>query len=103
MTNLEKEIERLWPGVRLAVVRALDRYKDEQLVVVTEKQNAGRDELTGCLRERGYAEESIPKKVLVVHKLPLLDSGETDYPKLTELVARRCERLLCPVDRSIWK
>ena len=101
--ELEKEIECLWPGVRLAVVRVLDRYKDEQLVLVTEKQNADPEVFSKYLKERGYAEESIPKKILVVHKFPLLNSGETDYPKLMEFVAYRCDRRLCPIDHSIWK
>ena len=100
---LEKEIERLWPGVRLAVVRVRDKFGDVYLVLVTEKQNVYKEELSNYLAERGCAVESIPDKILSVHKFPLLDSGGTDYPRLTEFVTHRCERRLCPLDHSVWR
>jgi len=89
LTALEEEIERLWPGVRLAVTAVQDERKGEQLALVTEKQDASREELSNYLRGQGYAEVSIPKKILAVQKLPLLGSGKTNYPELAELVAKQ--------------
>jgi len=89
LTALEEDIERLWPGVRLAVVAAQDERRGEYLLLVTEKQDAARDELFAHMRGRGYSELSIPKKILAVPKLPLLGSGKTDYPGLEELIAKR--------------
>ncbi|MCL1941599.1 MAG: AMP-binding protein [Synergistaceae bacterium] len=88
LTALEEDIERLWPGAGHAVVAAEDERKGEQLVLVTEKQDAARDELAGGMRGVGYTEVSIPKKILIVPKLPLLGSGKTDYPAVAELVGK---------------
>jgi acyl-[acyl-carrier-protein]-phospholipid O-acyltransferase/long-chain-fatty-acid--[acyl-carrier-protein] ligase len=85
LTALEEDIERLWPGVRLAVAAVQDERKGEQLVLVTEKQDAAREELYNYLKGQGYVEVSIPKKIHVVPSIPLLGSGKTDYPKLAEL------------------
>ena len=87
LTALEEEAERVWPGIRHAVLSVQDDRRGEQLMLITEKQGADRDELFAHMKERGYAELSIPKKVIVVPNLPLLGSGKTNYPELTELVA----------------
>jgi acyl-[acyl-carrier-protein]-phospholipid O-acyltransferase/long-chain-fatty-acid--[acyl-carrier-protein] ligase len=92
LTALEEEIERLWPGVGHAVVTAEDERKGEQLILVTEKQDALRNELSSFLKETGYMEVSIPKKIIVVPKLPLLGSGKTNYPDVTELVRKKFEQ-----------
>jgi acyl-[acyl-carrier-protein]-phospholipid O-acyltransferase/long-chain-fatty-acid--[acyl-carrier-protein] ligase len=86
LSALEEEIDRLWPGVGHAVVALEDERKGEQLVLVTEKQSAENRELVSFLKEAGYAEISIPKKIMIVPKLPLLGSGKTDYPGVIELV-----------------
>jgi acyl-[acyl-carrier-protein]-phospholipid O-acyltransferase/long-chain-fatty-acid--[acyl-carrier-protein] ligase len=88
LTALEEEIERLWSGVGHAVVAAEDERKGEQLVLVTEKQDAERSELASYLKNAGYVEVSIPKKIMIIPKLPLLGSGKTDYPGVAELVAK---------------
>jgi acyl-[acyl-carrier-protein]-phospholipid O-acyltransferase/long-chain-fatty-acid--[acyl-carrier-protein] ligase len=97
LTALEEEIERLWPGVGHAVISVQDERKGEQLVLVTEKQDAGREgresregreELAAFLKEQGYVEVSIPKRILTVAKLPLLGSGKTDYPAVAEFAVK---------------
>ena len=85
LTALEEEIERLWPGVRHAVVAAQDERRGEILVLVTEKQDAFREELAAHMKAAGYAEVAIPKKILSVALLPLLGSGKTDYPGVAAL------------------
>ena len=88
LTALEEDIEHLWPGILHAVLSQQDERKGEQLVLVTEKQEAAREELAAYLRGRGYVEVSIPKKILSVPKLPLLGSGKTDYPAVAELLEK---------------
>jgi acyl-[acyl-carrier-protein]-phospholipid O-acyltransferase/long-chain-fatty-acid--[acyl-carrier-protein] ligase len=88
LTALEEEIEHLWPGIRHAVLSQQDERKGEQLVLVTEKQDAAREELAAYMRERGYVEVSIPRKILSVSKLPLLGSGKTDYPAVGSLLEK---------------
>jgi acyl-[acyl-carrier-protein]-phospholipid O-acyltransferase/long-chain-fatty-acid--[acyl-carrier-protein] ligase len=86
LTALEEEIERLWPNARHALLAVQDERKGEQLVLVTEKQDAEREKLAIYMKEQGYVEVSIPKKILFVPKIPLLGSGKTDYPKVTEML-----------------
>ncbi len=85
LTALEEEIERLWPGIRHAVVATQDERKGELPVLVTEKQDARREDLSAHLKAAGYAEVAIPKKILPVPVLPLLGSGKTDYPGVAAL------------------
>jgi len=86
LTALEEETERLWPGIRHAILAVQDERKGEQLLIVTEKQDADRDELFTYMKGRGYAEFSIPKKIFPVPAIPLLGSGKTNYPELTRQV-----------------
>jgi acyl-[acyl-carrier-protein]-phospholipid O-acyltransferase/long-chain-fatty-acid--[acyl-carrier-protein] ligase len=88
LTALEEEVERLWPGVRHAVVAVQDERKGEQLTLVTEKEHADRETLVAHMKGQGYTEVSIPKRILFAPKLPLLGSGKTDYPAIAELVGR---------------
>ena len=88
LTALEEEVERLWPGIRHAVVAVQDERKGEQLVLVTEKQDAAREELSTYMKGLGYVEVSIPKKIHTVQTLPLLGSGKTDYPTVSELIQK---------------
>ena len=85
LTALEEEVERLWPGMGHAVIGIQDERKGEQLVLVTEKSGASREELADYLRNAGYVEVAIPRKVVAVEKLPLLGSGKTDYPRAQAL------------------
>ena len=88
LTALEEEIERLWPGVNHAVLSLEDERKGEQMILVTEKQDARAEDLTAYMKGRGYTEISIPKKILRVPKLPLLGSWKTDYPGTAELIGK---------------
>ncbi|MDR3264873.1 MAG: AMP-binding protein [Synergistaceae bacterium] len=86
LTALEEEVERLWPGIRHAVVAAQDERRGELLLLVTEKEDADRETLAAHMKAQGYTEVSIPKRLLFVPKLPLLGSGKTDYPTIAERV-----------------
>jgi acyl-[acyl-carrier-protein]-phospholipid O-acyltransferase/long-chain-fatty-acid--[acyl-carrier-protein] ligase len=88
LAALEEELELLWPDIRHAVVAVQDERRGEGLLVITEKQNAARDELFAHMKERGYADVSIPKKIIVGPELPLLGSGKTNYPALEEFIAQ---------------
>jgi acyl-[acyl-carrier-protein]-phospholipid O-acyltransferase/long-chain-fatty-acid--[acyl-carrier-protein] ligase len=87
LTALEEEIENLWPGTRHAVTAVQDQRKGEQLVLITEKQDATRGELFSTMKSLGFAEISIPRKILIVPKFPLLGSGKTDYPAVGKMAS----------------
>jgi acyl-[acyl-carrier-protein]-phospholipid O-acyltransferase/long-chain-fatty-acid--[acyl-carrier-protein] ligase len=74
-----------WPDHRSAAAALPDPKKGEQVVVLTERPGARRDDLLAIARARGVAEVMVPKAVLVVDAVPLLGSGKTDYPAVQKL------------------
>jgi acyl-[acyl-carrier-protein]-phospholipid O-acyltransferase/long-chain-fatty-acid--[acyl-carrier-protein] ligase len=77
--KVETEISALWPDSQHAVVAVADERKGEQLVLVTDRQDAARDAILAHFRAQGLAELLAPKVVLKVEKVPLLGTGKTDY------------------------
>jgi acyl-[acyl-carrier-protein]-phospholipid O-acyltransferase/long-chain-fatty-acid--[acyl-carrier-protein] ligase len=85
LSMVEQYINALWSGHQHAVVSMPDSKKGEQLVLVTTYAEANRDELVKYARHQQINELSIPKKIVVVAKLPLLGSGKVDYTGIKEL------------------
>jgi acyl-[acyl-carrier-protein]-phospholipid O-acyltransferase/long-chain-fatty-acid--[acyl-carrier-protein] ligase len=81
--------QTLWPESKHAVVAVADARKGEQLVLVTDRADAGRDALLSAARARGVPELAVPRTILPVDRLPLLGSGKADYPAVSALVAER--------------
>jgi len=75
-----------WPGERHAAITLADPKKGEQVVLVSEVQNAARADLLKVAKDQGIAEIMVPKSVMSVQDLPLLGSGKTDYPGVEALV-----------------
>jgi acyl-[acyl-carrier-protein]-phospholipid O-acyltransferase/long-chain-fatty-acid--[acyl-carrier-protein] ligase len=69
------------------VVAIPDPRKGEQLVLVTEKPDAERDELARAARAAGYPELWVPRAILVTEAVPVLGSGKIDYPAAQKLAA----------------
>jgi acyl-[acyl-carrier-protein]-phospholipid O-acyltransferase/long-chain-fatty-acid--[acyl-carrier-protein] ligase len=63
-----------------AVVALPDQRKGEQLVLLTEREPASREELSAYARSNGASELMVPRKIFSVDKLPLLGSGKADHP-----------------------
>ncbi len=83
---VEQYISDLWPGMQHAVVAIPDARKGEQLVLVTTCKHANREDLIKHVRAAQIAEITIPKKIIVVAKMPVLGSGKTDYVQVKEIV-----------------
>jgi acyl-[acyl-carrier-protein]-phospholipid O-acyltransferase/long-chain-fatty-acid--[acyl-carrier-protein] ligase len=87
LSALEEEIERLWPGKRHAVASVRDERKGESLVLITEYCEARREDLAAFLKEAGFPEIFVPKRIMTVAPLPLLGSGKTDYPAVDRMLS----------------
>lgn len=87
LAAIEALIQKLWPDNRHIVVSLPDPRKGEQLVLVTDRGNADRDELMAFGRQEGFPELWIPKAILVSN-IPVLGSGKVDYPATMELVQK---------------
>jgi len=81
----ESLVGRLWPEQAHAIVNIPDAKKGEQLVLVTEKREAGRDELTTFAKREGIAEIGIPRTIVEVDKMPLLGTGKVDYVRVKQI------------------
>ena len=75
-----------WPSMRHAAIILPDPRKGEQVVLVSEFDQANRDALLKTAKGSGIAEIMVPKSVMSVDALPLLGSGKTDYPGVEALV-----------------
>jgi acyl-[acyl-carrier-protein]-phospholipid O-acyltransferase/long-chain-fatty-acid--[acyl-carrier-protein] ligase len=80
LTAVEELVARTWPDHAHAVVALPDKAKGEQLILLTEQQDAERGALLAAVKAAGIAEINVPKKIVSVRQLPLLGTGKIDYP-----------------------
>ncbi|MBN9057923.1 MAG: 2-acylglycerophosphoethanolamine acyltransferase, partial [Rhizobiales bacterium] len=62
-----------------------DERKGEQIVLVTDRIDADRNELIASAKAHGVPEIMVPKRIVTVEALPMLATGKTDYPAIAEL------------------
>lgn len=86
LTAVETYLAKLWPDNQHAVITISDAKKGEALVLVTDKHDAERSEISAYAKKSGISELSVPKNIKIVDKVPLLGTGKTDYVKVKELV-----------------
>ncbi|MGH8550737.1 MAG: AMP-binding protein [Methylococcales bacterium] len=82
----EELVARVWPSGQHAVVALPDPKKGEQLVLVTDVRDASRNEI--LRNAKGIGEINLPKFVVPVDSIPLMGSGKTDYPAVTDLATK---------------
>src|SRR5690606_4836573 len=85
---VENLVSALWPQEMHAVVALPDQRKGEQLVLLTERENATRDALAAFARQQGASELMVPRQIFKVDKLPLLGSGKVDHPSAKKLAEK---------------
>lgn len=79
LTAAELYISELWPSNLHAIVAIEDLKKGEQLVLVTDNNDANRQSINEYFKKQNYPDLSVPKKVVFVERLPLLGTGKLDY------------------------
>ncbi|RED49079.1 acyl-[ACP]--phospholipid O-acyltransferase [Aestuariispira insulae] len=87
LTAVEGQAAKLWPDSLHAVIAVPDARKGEQLVLVTDRDDASRAALSAHAKEEGVAELMVPREVRVVAAVPLLGTGKIDYQRAAELAA----------------
>jgi acyl-[acyl-carrier-protein]-phospholipid O-acyltransferase/long-chain-fatty-acid--[acyl-carrier-protein] ligase len=85
LTAVEVAITKLWPEHKHAVVNLPDAKKGEQIILLTDKPDATREDLVRYFRDQKIPELSLPKRIMVVATLPVLGTGKTDYQKAKAL------------------
>ena len=86
LTAVEGYAATAWPENAHAVVAIPDERKGEQLILVTDRQDATREALLAQIRASGGPELACPRDIVVVAEVPMLGSGKTDYPAVVKLV-----------------
>jgi acyl-[acyl-carrier-protein]-phospholipid O-acyltransferase/long-chain-fatty-acid--[acyl-carrier-protein] ligase len=75
----------LWPDNAHAAVAMPDGRKGEQIVLVTDAQEARRLDMIGWAQNHGVAEITVPRRVVLAAAIPLLATGKTDYVSVQKL------------------
>lgn len=85
LTAVETYLAKLWASNHHAIVSIPDAKKGEVLVLITDKQDAERMEISAYAKQNGIGDLSVPKNIKIVDKIPLLGTGKTDYVALQQL------------------
>lgn len=82
LTAVEAYIHQVWTHHTHAVVQIPDPKKGEQLVLVTTYPNANRADIVQYVLQHQIGKLNIPKTILIIHKMPVLPTGKTNYLEL---------------------
>lgn len=83
LSFVEELISKIWPDYIHAVVARPDEKKGEQLVLITEHQNANREAIIAYAQSSGVSELCLPKHIEYMEEIPLLSTGKINYPALS--------------------
>ncbi|MEM8770050.1 MAG: AMP-binding protein [Pseudomonadota bacterium] len=72
----------VWPDNLHAAAILPDPKKGEQVVLVTDRQDAPRGLLLAWAQSHGVPEIAVPKKIVVVEEIPVLGTGKIDFLKV---------------------
>jgi acyl-[acyl-carrier-protein]-phospholipid O-acyltransferase / long-chain-fatty-acid--[acyl-carrier-protein] ligase len=75
----------LWTDAQHVVLSFPDPRKGEQLLLVTDKAAASKDDLLAYARSEGFPDLWVPKEILVVAAVPVLASGKIDLQATVEM------------------
>ena len=83
----------VWPDNMHAAAILPDPRKGEQIILVTDKQEAERSLLLTWAQSHGVPEIAVPKKIVAVDEVPVLGTGKLDYVSIERLAKEGLERL----------
>lgn len=86
LTAVEYYLADLWPASEHGVIAVPEQQKGEQMVLITTCVEAKRDAIMLFAKAKGIAEIQVPKKIIIVEKMPLLGTGKIDYSALQLLI-----------------
>jgi len=86
LAAIEEEIYLLWPESQHAVVSKPDERKGEMIVLVTNHKSAELGDLIAHFKNRGMAEIGLPRKIIILDSLPVMNSGKVDYQGIKGMV-----------------
>lgn len=88
LTVVENCAAAVWPDYMHASAITPDPKKGEQIILVTDHQEAKRQDLLTWAQSHGVPEISVPKKIITVDSLPVLGTGKLDYVAITKIAQK---------------
>jgi acyl-[acyl-carrier-protein]-phospholipid O-acyltransferase/long-chain-fatty-acid--[acyl-carrier-protein] ligase len=85
LAMVEQLAATCWPEEQHAALNLPDPVRGEQIVLLTTRRDADRQELIAAAHWAGLSELYLPRRVLTVREIPLLGSGKPDYPGIRRL------------------
>ncbi len=83
----------VWPDNLHACAILPDPKKGEQVILVTDRQDAPRSLLLAWAQSHGVAELAVPKKIVTVEEIPVLGTVKIDYLKIKTLAEEGLEAM----------
>ncbi len=83
----------VWPDNMHAAAILPDPRKGEQIILVTDKEEADRAMLLTWAQTHGVPEIAVPKKIVTVEEVPVLGTGKLDYVAITKAAKDGVEAL----------
>jgi len=83
LASSEQVVNDVWPNFQHAIVSLPDERKGEVLILVTTYKDANANELIG--KAKGISPINLPRKFVIVEKVPVLGTGKINYVEVTEL------------------
>jgi acyl-[acyl-carrier-protein]-phospholipid O-acyltransferase/long-chain-fatty-acid--[acyl-carrier-protein] ligase len=85
---VEEFVAKVWPAATHAVVTVPDARRGEQIVLITDHQEANRGALATAARAAGLPELFVPRAVACVASVPVLGTGKIDYVNVGQLASQ---------------
>ncbi len=74
----------VWPDNMHAAAILPDAKKGEQIVLVTDREDADRSKLLTWAQTHGVSEIAVPKKIVHAEEIPVLGTGKLNYAAITK-------------------
>lgn len=83
LTVVEQMAAKAWPEAQHAAISLPDNKKGEQIILLTTRKSASLKQLSES--NPGVAPICMPRTLIQVEHIPVLATGKTNYPAVTEL------------------
>lgn len=84
---VESSLFELYPDYNHAVVNNIDDERGEGIVLFTTCENIERAKMVEFVKAKGISELHVPKHVIYMKEIPILNSGKVDYNSLNQFLA----------------
>ena len=88
LAAVEDAVGILWPDEKHIVVATPDARRGEVIALLTDRENALREDIIAHFKEIKMPEIAIPRRIVYAKEMPLLATGKPDYRAAAELVKR---------------